>query len=256
VAQPASAHDVLVSAREVDPTFQLAGDAPRFIASRALSPRAALDLRERLHSRIIKQGWTVLIVDDDAYSFLLQAGLRMPDDIDASAASSESERIFRELEERLVESIDDPDEPSGNAVVDRYRVQLEEIQAVPSAEEETTGGFHFLENADAVLVLLLPVPEQLAFAAVGFGGFSEAPDEEVNRVIHAYWHARYGAVPIYAGADYLEFAVARPPTTVESVRRLTWEQYVYCSDIVEQGTQSLPALASELRKHRWFFWWD
>ena len=35
------------------------------------------------------------------------------------------------------------------------------------------------------------------------------------------------------------------------------EQYVYCSDIVEQGAQTLSALAAVLMESDWlYFWWD
>jgi hypothetical protein len=38
---------------------------------------------------------------------------------------------------------------------------------------------------------------------------------------------------------------------------LAQAQYVYCPDIVDQGVESIEALAATLLGDpRWFFWWD
>ena len=48
-----------------------------------------------------------------------------------------------------------------------------------------------------------------------------------------------------------------PPTTRSAAYQLAWEQYIYCSDIVIQGTQTLSNLAASLLNAPiWFFWWD
>ncbi len=39
-------------------------------------------------------------------------------------------------------------------------------------------------------------------------------------------------------------------------KRLIWEQYLYCADIVSQGAGHVSALANELSAPAWFFWWD
>jgi len=49
---------------------------------------------------------------------------------------------------------------------------------------------------------------------------------------------------------------SRPPTR-EAALELAREQYVYCSDIVDQGVQTLSALAAVLMQSAWwYFWWD
>ena len=38
---------------------------------------------------------------------------------------------------------------------------------------------------------------------------------------------------------------------------LAREQYAYCPDLVDQGTETLSALAASLLKDEWWhFWWD
>jgi hypothetical protein len=57
--------------------------------------------------------------------------------------------------------------------------------------------------------------------------------------------------------DVLEFRVARPPTSRDAALALAESQYYYCPDIVEQGMESIEALALSLLKSKiWYFWWD
>jgi hypothetical protein len=45
--------------------------------------------------------------------------------------------------------------------------------------------------------------------------------------------------------------------TREEALDLAREQYLYCADIVDQGTGSLSLLAANLMVDPWwFFWWD
>jgi len=52
-------------------------------------------------------------------------------------------------------------------------------------------------------------------------------------------------------------AVERPPADRERALSVALEQYAFCPDIVEQGTETLEGLAGEiLNQPHWFFWWD
>ena len=60
-----------------------------------------------------------------------------------------------------------------------------------------------------------------------------------------------------AGSAVVQCYVEKPPMNAQGALDLAKEQYAYCYDIVEQGTETIPALASELLKSKiWFFWWD
>lgn len=51
--------------------------------------------------------------------------------------------------------------------------------------------------------------------------------------------------------------VPRPPRDRVEAKALAREQYLYCADIMEQGTNTLVKLASALLDaEAWFFWWD
>lgn len=72
-----------------------------------------------------------------------------------------------------------------------------------------------------------------------------------------YWHERYGVELVTLGWDVLELSVLRPPTDAQTAMAVAEEQWWYCPDIVDQGAETLDALAAvQVSGHRWYFWWD
>ena len=71
------------------------------------------------------------------------------------------------------------------------------------------------------------------------------------------WHRSYGAELVVMTHDILEFSVSRPPRSRADALELAREQYRYCADIVDQGTESVSNLAATLLNGTtWYFWWD
>ncbi|MFF8603953.1 DUF4253 domain-containing protein [Streptomyces sp. NPDC015232] len=71
------------------------------------------------------------------------------------------------------------------------------------------------------------------------------------------YHERFGAELVTLESDILELLVPRRPTTPETVARTALEHYAYCPDIVDQGVDSVEALAAtQLLAGTWHFWWD
>ncbi|MBS1795677.1 MAG: DUF4253 domain-containing protein [Acidobacteria bacterium] len=94
-------------------------------------------------------------------------------------------------------------------------------------------------------------------ALVRYGGWNDCPKPAEHCAIHRYWQEKYGAEIVSLTGDVIECRVANPPPTEEDSRRLAWEQFAYCSDIVTQGAGTVGALASSLRDSPyWYFWWD
>jgi Domain of unknown function (DUF4253) len=57
--------------------------------------------------------------------------------------------------------------------------------------------------------------------------------------------------------NVIEMRVSRPPLNRYDALSLATEHYLYCNDIVEQGTKNLNILAAKLLKSSvWYFWWD
>ena len=92
---------------------------------------------------------------------------------------------------------------------------------------------------------------------VNYGDWNECPPVEVHVAVHDYWNALYGAEIVCFSSDTLECRVDRQPANREQALALAREQYLYCPDIVDQGTGTIQALAAGLlASDGWFFWWD
>lgn len=94
-------------------------------------------------------------------------------------------------------------------------------------------------------------------AVLHYGNWNDCPAPEVHCAFHREWYHRFGAEIVGASGDVIECTVARPPTDRQAATALAWQQYWYCSDIVEQGGESVSNLAALLlNSPYWFFWWD
>lgn len=135
-------------------------------------------------------------------------------------------------------------------------------EEVLGEEEEANNGFHGYwdyrtRNTCPMILAEIPVkhPWEI-FAYLPFGGWNECPDTPTLMAVAKYWFESHGAVPAVITHDVLEFIL---PTAVDRVAAtaLAAEQFVFCSDIVEQSDLSLGMLANLLTKSNlWYFWWD
>ena len=107
-------------------------------------------------------------------------------------------------------------------------------------------------------VLLVRVEHSYEVPAyLGFGGWNECPPPELQVAVLREWQKEYGAVPACITGDVLECVVLRPPQSEAEAMKLAAEQWIFCDDIVGQGTQTVRKLAMEIwRSPNWFFWWD
>lgn len=79
-------------------------------------------------------------------------------------------------------------------------------------------------------------------------------DHDAVMVRYRAWDARYGLVLVGAGGDWLEAEFRSPPQDWDAFAR---EVYAFCPDTVDQGVESVEALAVEMRRSRSvFLWWD
>jgi hypothetical protein len=94
-------------------------------------------------------------------------------------------------------------------------------------------------------------------AILNYGNWNDCPPPEVHAAFHRDWLRRYGAEIVGMSNDVVQCLVKNPPRDREAAMALAWEQYWYCSDIVEQGCESIANLAATLLDSpRWYFWWD
>lgn len=95
-------------------------------------------------------------------------------------------------------------------------------------------------------------------AHLEFGGWNDCPAPELQVAALREWRKEYGVRPAAITGDVLECVVIkdRPKTEAQSMK-LAAEQWIFCEDIVGQGTQSVRKLAMDLwDSPTWFFWWD
>ncbi|HTI71649.1 MAG TPA: DUF4253 domain-containing protein [Candidatus Limnocylindria bacterium] len=106
--------------------------------------------------------------------------------------------------------------------------------------------------------LLVRVEHSYEVAAhLGFGGWNDCPSSELQVAAMREWYKKYRAVPACITGDVLECAVMKPPQTEAEALKLAAEHWIFCDDIVGQGTQTVRKLAMEIwRSPNWFFWWD
>ncbi len=109
-----------------------------------------------------------------------------------------------------------------------------------------------------IYIALVPVEKSWMIPAfLKIGGWNDCPTAAEHTAIFKYWDECYGITVAGITADVIELEVQRPPTTREQALQLAEQQFIYCPDIVYQGTETIAALASTLLNGRvWFFWWD
>jgi len=71
------------------------------------------------------------------------------------------------------------------------------------------------------------------------------------------WSQDFGAELVGMNGDTVEMYAKHPPSTRSEAIKLAEQQFLYCEDIVLQGTETIEVLAAGLLGNNiWFFWWD
>jgi hypothetical protein len=111
---------------------------------------------------------------------------------------------------------------------------------------------------EKVQIVILPTGDSSTIPAyLHWGRWNGCPAPEYHIAALRSWRDRFGAELIGLSHDVMNVRVQSRPPTREAALELAREQYVYCSDIVEQGVQTLSPLAAVLMESDWwYFWWD
>lgn len=127
-------------------------------------------------------------------------------------------------------------------------------------EERLLGHKHILSrvNYKKVYLGIAEIKEPWMLPAyVKYGGWNACPMPEIHCALMKHWQEKYKAEIITMTSDVIECKVDNPPTNEEDSKKLAWEQYLYCPDIVEQGTGTIERLSDTLiDSDYWYFWWD
>lgn len=111
---------------------------------------------------------------------------------------------------------------------------------------------------DKVVIVTLPTADFTTIPAyLHWGNWNGCPAPEYHTAALRSWRERFGAELIGLSHDVMNIRVKKRPPTREAALELAREQFVYCSDIIDQGVQTLSALAAVLMESDWwYFWWD
>ena len=142
-----------------------------------------------------------------------------------------------------------------------FDAEWTEAQLVGTWPEKPSENADFLiddEWAEEAFVAQISAEDSWQLPAhLAFGGWNECPVAEVQCALWKRWQETYDAHIVAVCGDVVQARVNNPPKTQEAAMKLAWEQYLYCNDIVDQGTGTLSELAALLLNGDvWYFWWD
>lgn len=220
-------------------------------------------------------GWPVIIGSDDDRSILTDIDPLPASETLAKAAATEGAAFLRDEWRSRLDVGDWSNEEAEEfaALAAEVEESGDTLWLAPESAGQTHDarapfdGEEFLRSSVAEGYRGAPRPVWIALtpasaphdapAFVSFGRFNDCPPPDVHVALHRRWAKLHGAEIFALSGDVIEARVRRPPQTKTQALALALEQYLYCPDIVEQGTQTVRRLADDLQNRpAWFFWWD
>jgi hypothetical protein len=205
------------------------------------------------------------------------AQLRHPEDLakkrsaDTTAARESIRRHIESAPDAPLPTIIQMDASSGEqrqlsreetlaSMLSEHEPQLGEWPSLPPESAELSVAFDILSGKprQRVHIALIPTDDWTTVPAyLRWGGWNDCPHPEYHVAALRSWRDRFGAELIGLSFDTMNLRVKRGPETRDAAVELAREQYLYCTDIVDQGVETLRNLAAGLLAHRWwYFWWD
>ena len=135
----------------------------------------------------------------------------------------------------------------GRAVLERIRAELADTGYSAYLYDDAFG-----TGPDKIAVLKA---DDLGYLAlVRTDGINYDIDHEKVMAKYAEWNKKYGLKLVGAGQDWLEAEYTHPPADWDAFAA---EVYAFCPDVVDQGTNTVAALAKEMKANNYLYlWWD
>ena len=193
--------------------------------------------------------------DDRIKPNTIESTIRLGDSLNAEKCfQARSQELYDDMCDYKKMPSGDPLEIVTNLVLGKWKNKVSPNNCFYIPYRRPRNG-DFLETVEIALI-----PTQTCWhipAYLNFGAWNDCPHPEEHVCLMKRWHELYGAEVVGITHDVVEMYINKPPLTKEDAIALAKEQYLYCSDIVDQGTQTLSALAGNLLNgSAWFFWWD
>lgn len=213
----------------------------------------AIERLARLREQGKREAFTALLlgdVDDLASLAELPTFNEMP--VDETLRASAGVDLAAWMERKRAECVECDEEWEGPPAG--------EWPAKGDRNESLLAHIEMAHNRPKPQVFLARIPTMTpwdVFAHLRYGDWNDCPKPHEHVAFARSWHERFGAQPVAMTRDTLEYEVERPPRSREEAVALAWEQHWYCSDIVDQGVETINRLAASLMVSKyWFFWWD
>jgi hypothetical protein len=203
----------------------------------------------RLREQGRRDGFTALVIGDD-------------DDVESLAELPQFNEITPEEYLRLAESIDVAAwfEERRSEEPEEFEVGLGEWPTNPKLPRSIVAHADIMTGRPKPRVYLTRLPTAQSWkvpALLRLGNWNECPEAQDHVALARSWHERFGAEIVAVTRDTVEFEVARPPKSRAEAEQLAWEQFIYCTDIVHRGLETIRNLAGCLLNGKyWQFWWD
>jgi hypothetical protein len=224
--------------------------------------KEAIDIWRKNVNNRDKTGYTpVILGGEDGIRNLLEGIAYNDDKVEDIINKSEginAEKWFKEKEEGLIEEFKE------------YAEEGEEIKIVQEGEwrepRDTSGmNFTFYTSSESrqyedepIIIAFVPTSNSYeAPAYLKYGNWNDCPKPEVHVAIHKYWNKKYSSIITCMTSDIIETYARNETLNKDEAMKLAKQQFLYCRDIVEQGTNDLSTLAKGLIENPiWYFWWD
>jgi len=176
-------------------------------------------------------------------------GFKLPEMFEPDADNKQVQISPDEVRQRLLAGCTEQQPPN-----------LDEWPEADSVEEVPTEALltALIGEAGNGNIIVVPTDDWTKVPALlRWGGWNSNPLPEYHIAAWRSWRDRYGAKLLGMTDDTLIMTVERPPSGRKEAYQLAEEQYIYCSDIVDQGVGTIPKLAAGLVSSKfWYFWWD
>jgi hypothetical protein len=176
-------------------------------------------------------------------------------DLELVSAFEEGELDAAELRESLETAPVDASLDDRDRVADAQPGSLVLRLRPPSWALTGDAAWKTLSKGGAVDLVVGEMDPPSLLARIGFGGFNDCPDAEVQAATWKYFAKTWRARPVLVEGDRLQAVVLRPPTTIDGVAALTATILDYDGDLLQDSPPL--QLACELWGSAiWRFWWD
>ena len=231
---------------------------------------------EKFRASAKKTGfWPVIMGEKSSFEYMKNGLQHIQHSKEEAPKQSFFSRLFKKPQPAVQAERETPAEIIQNGeLIDPDQWRSERQQSDPEtytaprgdwpSEYKQKNTFYVIDEAvsanpvkDLYLALIPTTSSWQAPAYLYFGDWNFCPPCEVHTSILSKWQQAYGAEIVAVTSETIELSVSNPPKTREDALKLAEEQFIYCEDIVLQGTETLETLGAELLNSKtWFFWWD